>query len=256
MNSLPPSPFSNTDTAFPSWFSSWRKAPIRTPRPPLGSALLSGVLLGPPPPTLQLPYPQEPQPPRDAPGPTPRFRTLHTPAPAGATGLSGARTAPQHRPATRPPPAAPLPHMLQEARLARRMASGWRVRELTRACRATRELGDQGGAYTTPSGDATAEETTAVSASRAGQQLPPGPAPRRTPRRRRRRPQVPLGRARAAQAQVPPPRAAPPRPAPEPTQALACWRRRRGTGSWPYPPEVPGDARPRGEQREALPCGE
>lgn len=136
------------------------------------------------------------------------------------------------------------------------MASGWRVRELTRACRATRELGDQGGAYTTPSGDATAEATTAVSASRAGQQLPPGPAPRRTPRRRRRRPQVPLGRARAAQAQVPPPRAAPPRPAPEPTQALACWRRRRGTGSWPYPLEVPGDARPGGEQREALPCGE
>lgn len=109
MNSLPPSPFSNTDIAFPSWFSSWRKAPIRTPRPPLGPALLSGALLGPPPHThtLQLPYPQEPQPPRDAPGPTPRFRTLHTPAPAGATGLSGAprhpNTAPQHAPRPRPP---------------------------------------------------------------------------------------------------------------------------------------------------------
>lgn len=130
---------------------------------------------------------------------------------------------------------------MQEARSAQETASGWRVRELTRACGTISGLGGQGVADTTASEMRTAEATTAVSASRASEQPPPGPAPRRAPRRRRR-PQVPLDRFRAAHRHVPPPRAAPPHPAPEPTQALACWLPRRGTGSRSHPLEVPGAA--------------
>lgn len=123
-----------------------------------------------------------------------------------------------------------------------------RSEEHTRASGAIGELGGPGQTNTTPSGMRRPKQR---QPSR-----PPGLASncRRAP---------PLGAHRAAAAasrgshwaaSAPLTRSsrlpAPPRPALEPTQALACWRRRRGSSQRSHPLGVPGAARPPGEQLE------
>lgn len=202
------------------------KPPHLPPKSPVGPALLSGALPGVPPPPLAPPAPR-----------------LHSPHSRSRRRLTSAT------PATRPPTAVPLPHMMPDAQSTRRTQSSGRGRERAHtSLRGDRRAWEPGGRRHDSPGYATAEPTPAFSASRTRQQLPPGSAPRRAPRRRRRLLQVPLGVIRAAHAQIPPPRTAP-----GPTQALACWQRRRGTRLRPHPPVVPGAAWPPGEQQEG-PC--
>lgn len=189
------------------------QSPHSDAQTPLGPALLSGALLGPPPHT----HSSSPTPRASATAgrPRPNTQISHPPLPlppAPPASAAPGTPAPPH-------PTAPRPRPPYHTCCRRHGWQGeWRAAGESGGLHepvGQPASGDQGGAYTTPSGDATAEATTAVSASRAGQQLPPGPAPGAHRAAAAAAPQVPLGRARSLRREsLPSRRPAPPAPSP------------------------------------------
>lgn len=159
-----------------------------------GPALLSGVLLGAIPPFRD----QHPPAPHDTPTRLVDSAWSTPGLPAGASGLGGVHTAPQRRPATRPPVRGPLTAHdgggeARRARDERLAGSGIQ----TRASGRRSWVGGSGRRRHDSSGDATAEAATGSSTSRLRPATATGPTPRRAPRRRRR---APLGLVGAAHA--------------------------------------------------------
>lgn len=118
----PPDPVPVQHKPLPLPFPARRLAthPLHSSRPAPGPAPRSGALLSPPHPRLAEAGPR-PRPPRDAPRPSSRLRTLHTPRSRRRLGPRQCphRTRSRAPPRNTPPARGPLPHMMPAARSVR-----------------------------------------------------------------------------------------------------------------------------------------